>query len=275
MEQSSQGQSRRARRPWTNEDQRRAEELRAQGLSYEVIGRQLGRASTTVRYRLDPDKGRESKRQWREANRDRDRQNKRRWREANLERCRELARICDRRWRAANPEKCREQARARDRRWRAANPDRALEAKRRWRKANPEKRMRIELRWCQSHPEKVRAKHRRRHALKRQAGQRALIAVTDQQLAYRFDLFGCRCAYCGSASSVTADHVLALAAGGLDEASNIVPACRSCNSSKRDRAVEPWYRRQPFFSEARWQRIRRHCPGADTGQLPLALSAAA
>lgn len=36
------------------------------------------------------------------------------------------------------------------------------------------------------------------------------------------------------------DHVVPLEQGGADDISNLVPACRTCNASKRDRTPEQW-----------------------------------
>ncbi|MCR1785324.1 HNH endonuclease [Nocardioides carbamazepini] len=48
------------------------------------------------------------------------------------------------------------------------------------------------------------------------------------------------CAYgCGRAAT-TLDHVIPVASGGQSVPGNVVPACRSCNSSKRDRDPWPW-----------------------------------
>lgn len=41
------------------------------------------------------------------------------------------------------------------------------------------------------------------------------------------------CHYCGAAHPLTMDHVIAISRGGLHTATNVVPACRSCNSRKR------------------------------------------
>jgi 5-methylcytosine-specific restriction endonuclease McrA len=90
-------------------------------------------------------------------------------------------------------------------------------------------------------------------------------------LMIRYALFKGKCCYCGTGGKLEVDHVLPLSLGGLDDASNIAPACRRCNASKNASPVEAWYRRQPFFTEVRWRKIQRHCPAAVTGQLPLAL----
>jgi 5-methylcytosine-specific restriction endonuclease McrA len=52
------------------------------------------------------------------------------------------------------------------------------------------------------------------------------------------------CAYChgmlGPDNPATVDHLIPLNAGGTSHAWNLVPACRSCNSSKRDKNVTEW-----------------------------------
>jgi 5-methylcytosine-specific restriction endonuclease McrA len=45
-------------------------------------------------------------------------------------------------------------------------------------------------------------------------------------------VYSYRCAYCGQMKPLTQDHVIPISKGGEHTASNIVPACRSCNSRK-------------------------------------------
>lgn len=53
------------------------------------------------------------------------------------------------------------------------------------------------------------------------------------------------CAYCGADSvSLQRDCVLALSRGGRYTLDNIVPACRSCNTSKCNSEVTAWLRRK-------------------------------
>jgi 5-methylcytosine-specific restriction endonuclease McrA len=53
------------------------------------------------------------------------------------------------------------------------------------------------------------------------------------------------CAYCGATDvSLQRDCVLALSRGGRYTLTNIVPACRSCNTSKCNAEVTTWMRRK-------------------------------
>ncbi|MEW6567708.1 MAG: HNH endonuclease [Chloroflexota bacterium] len=57
------------------------------------------------------------------------------------------------------------------------------------------------------------------------------------------------CAYCGSTSGLSADHIIPSSRAGIDprisrlleSSDNSVCACRKCNSSKGDRDVFEWY----------------------------------
>jgi 5-methylcytosine-specific restriction endonuclease McrA len=52
-----------------------------------------------------------------------------------------------------------------------------------------------------------------------------------------------RCAYCGSSGRITVDHILPLSRGGMHSIGNVLPACFSCNASKRDRLLIIWRHR--------------------------------
>lgn len=54
-----------------------------------------------------------------------------------------------------------------------------------------------------------------------------------------------RCAYCGEKKKLAQDHVIPIVKGGGYTAENIVPACKSCNSKKRDKDLSV------FLSEIR------------------------
>lgn len=82
------------------------------------------------------------------------------------------------------------------------------------------------------------------------------IPYSKQEFQSKIEFFKYKCAYCGkSGETLTMDHFVPLSKGGMDAIHNLIPACQSCNSSKKASEVESWYRKQSFFSENRWARI--------------------
>jgi len=50
-----------------------------------------------------------------------------------------------------------------------------------------------------------------------------------------------RCSYCGKIpDTICVDHVIPKCKGGLDVASNLVVACKTCNSSKGGKLLSEW-----------------------------------
>lgn len=59
------------------------------------------------------------------------------------------------------------------------------------------------------------------------------------------------CAYCGrSDQAMQRDCVLAISRGGRYTLENVVPACRSCNTSKCNDEVTGWLRRKRLDEQA-------------------------
>jgi len=225
------------RRSWTAQDQITAEVAAACGVNLAQIGKALEANRTCVEYHLECGKVRTAKL---------DRQNARRRGRRSLS---DKGREAKRRWYNLNREKCRDQ----NKYYRSKNKEKISERRR---------------------LDKVR---------RRAFGHLSLTPITLAAKNTRFALWRNRCAFCGVDAKhprnaghdrLTVEHVLALTKNGLDEADNIAPACHSCNCSKNNAPVEEWYRRQPFFTEARWRKICRHCPAAVVGQLPLAFGPA-
>ena len=67
--------------------------------------------------------------------------------------------------------------------------------------------------------------------------------LTDAQWLALREAWG-GCAYCGADGPLQRDCVLALSRGGRYTLENIVPACRSCNTSKCNEEVTHWLRRR-------------------------------
>ncbi|MEQ3644755.1 MAG: HNH endonuclease [Paracoccus sp. (in: a-proteobacteria)] len=65
--------------------------------------------------------------------------------------------------------------------------------------------------------------------------------VLDIVRAFVYDRDGMVCRYCGDEDGpFHLDHVLPLARGGDDEATNLTVACASCNCSKGQKTLEEW-----------------------------------
>jgi hypothetical protein len=63
--------------------------------------------------------------------------------------------------------------------------------------------------------------------------------LTFEQWQEILEKYDHQCAYCGVPDAKTMDHVVSLKNGGLHTASNVKPACRSCNSKKGSKVVVP------------------------------------
>lgn len=50
-----------------------------------------------------------------------------------------------------------------------------------------------------------------------------------------------QCTYCGGTEGLTFDHLIPVSRGGPNIASNLVPACKSCNCSKGNKDIFEWY----------------------------------
>jgi 5-methylcytosine-specific restriction endonuclease McrA len=91
-----------------------------------------------------------------------------------------------------------------------------------------------QIRFKRRHPDRKKADD-----VKRRAKHPDFISdLTTEQWESIKTFYGNACAYCGgSGLKLTQDHVVPIAKGGHHTASNIVPACMSCNCRKN---VRPW-----------------------------------
>lgn len=131
--------------------------------------------------------------------------------------------------------------------WRQENPEANKDAVRRWERLNPDRVAAKTKRYRERHPEQFqkwqdgrRDSGRRRIAnwVRRSAIRSQSITghpLTPEALWNRFEVYGWRCRYCKvalTAKTCEGDHRIPISRGGLNCASNIVPACRKCNVSK-------------------------------------------
>jgi|SRR5262245_28262130 len=195
------------------------------------------RASARERYRTLTADEREKLRAYNRARyqtiKQKESDRKRKAREADIEKYREQKRLYNRAWRTANRERDRAsqiRSNARRRTKYAEDPSKMRADAYAWRKANPEKSREMVRTYHRSHPEKLREGAERRRA--RQANA-PLNDLTDEQWQEIKAAYDSRCVYCHKKMQrLTKDHIIPLAKGGSHTASNIVPACKSCNSRK-------------------------------------------
>lgn len=108
-------------------------------------------------------------------------------------------------------------------------------------KTNPRKRIETVRRYQRAHPEATRLRAvaggaRWRMRKREQMGAGASVEELHELRA----LYGGICAYCHERDADTFDHVVPLSRGGLHETANLLPACRPCNSSKKDKLLSEW-----------------------------------
>lgn len=127
------------------------------------------------------------------------------------------------RYKQKNPEG----QRVSDKKYKMLNQDKRRAYNAAYRKAHPG----YYRAYAKAHPEQGRASNSRHKALKRGA---AIADFTHAQWIAMQEHFKHCCAYCGKRAKghLTQDHVTPLRKGGNHTLSNIVPACRSCNSKK-------------------------------------------
>jgi hypothetical protein len=245
--------------------------------------------------------------QYREKNSERLKEKDRQYRQDNLEKARERELDYNRRNRQKRREYMREYYKRKrleranyNKRYRQENSQRLIEygrakylqnreailvQKREDRKLNPDKYREKSKRDYQKHREQKLARNklwrtsprgrlirrqseRKREAIKKQNHH---VPYTPEQQQLLFDAFNSCCAYCGSGESLTIDHFIAIVNGGPDTLGNLLPACRSCNSSKQNKEPKEWFQRQPFYSARRWKYILKALgkTEGDYHQLPL------
>lgn len=158
--------------------------------------------------------------------------NVRKWQVANAEYRRKYATewAGDRR---ANDPEWRERARESNRRSYVNCVERRREESKAYYYANKDQSYTNKMEWMRSHPERVSEYSRRRRARKMGAENIGVSTAEWDSIVARY---GNQCAYCGKSDvKLTMDHVVPLSKGGAHVPMNLVPACRSCNSRKRDK----------------------------------------
>ena len=126
--------------------------------------------------------------------------------------------------------------------WLEKNRERRKEVQKEYRRRNKERISEYNKKYQQDKPEISREKTRRYRSRKRE------LFVEDIKEKELIDRDGTLCSYCrkelefGTKTAVHVDHVIPLSLGGIHDPNNLVLACRSCNTSKRDENPKDWVR---------------------------------
>lgn len=180
---------------------------------------------------------------------------------------------------------CRSCTKQNGRKYYQDNREHMKERTRKWRKENPEKMKEYRLnnldyfidynqKYRQDHKDYFKQYHkehdkeylnseRGRLVFKRTQHRRRAIeksakgSHTVDELQSMLVFFENKCAYTGETleQDYHLDHVVPLSKNGTNYIWNIVPSNKSPNCSKGDRDMEEWFRKQPYFSEERLQKI--------------------
>lgn len=154
--------------------------------------------------------------------------------------------------------RCRSCKRASDRRHYANNPKKRSEYRRNYYRLHSLKRLAYQRNYQQSNADRVRkyqSDYRHKNPDKaRQLKQRTLArkrnlpaTFTEKHWNFSIAYFNGACAYCGNGVSMFdlhktlhREHHVPVSAGGGYTPDNIVPACQSCNLSKKDNDPIEW-----------------------------------
>lgn len=143
----------------------------------------------------------------------------------------------------------------------AKDPEAARAKRKRWYARNAAKDNAAASAYAKRHAARINAKNRARYAgdpahrlrvnaynADRQRFGRSG-TLTPAQWTEVWESYRGLCAYC-PAPATSMDHVVPRKAGGKHETENVVPACRSCNSSKKTRPLLRFLLKRGILSEA-------------------------
>ena len=137
--------------------------------------------------------------------------------------CKACGLVYQRSWRGRN----RERERAQSRKWRAGNSDKVRGYYAAYQGRHPQKLREASRRWRVANPEAERRVRARTFGV--------ALDLTDAQWEVVLLIHCGSCHYCGSPDGTTQDHIVPLSRGGPHIASNVAPACMSCNTKKQDK----------------------------------------
>ena len=108
--------------------------------------------------------------------------------------------------------------------------------------------------WKKENKDKVNISTQKRYARKHNLLDN--FSIKQWEICKKY--FNDTCCYCGKNEKLTQDHFIPLSKGGEYTVNNIVPACRSCNSSKHIKLFNKWYPLQLFYDKQKENKILKY-----------------
>lgn len=137
--------------------------------------------------------------------------------------------------------------------YREENKERISKLKKKFRQENQEKIKEYVKKYKKTDKYKFIKKNQRH---KRKELSKNGVGITIDQWNECLKFFNYKCAYSGEeCDCLQMEHIVPLTKGGEHSYYNIVPCIGNYNSSKGNKNMEEWYRKQPYFSEERLQKI--------------------
>ena len=112
--------------------------------------------------------------------------------------------------------------------------------------------------WRKNNKDKVNESKRKSNQKRRSLERNLASTFTTDQWQQCLAHFNHQCAYCGSKESLEQEHVVPVSVGGHYTADNIIPACKSCNSSKNNKIMQDWFTQHENYSVERMANILKY-----------------
>jgi 5-methylcytosine-specific restriction endonuclease McrA len=127
--------------------------------------------------------------------------------------------------------------------WRRRNMDRIRKTQAAYRVGKEAYIADLFRRWRSANEERYAELIRRRKARVRGAKLGAIAPLTATEWVDNKDYFAHRCGYCPEAGprvNLAQEHMTPVSRGGTHDLENVIPACKRCNSRKRDKTLLEW-----------------------------------
>lgn len=150
-------------------------------------------------------------------------------------------------WKESHKEIVIENNKKYNKKYKAENKEETVIYGKKYREENREKVHKLNNNWCKNNRDKCNINDHKYRAEKRNLSCTLTIEQWQSVKLY----FNNSCAYCGEKLPLAQEHFISVNKHGEYTINNIIPACKFCNSSKKDRDFFTWYPKQLYYSKIR------------------------